>query len=261
MTNRPEKQPRRGGKIRLDELLLKREFAPSKTQAQALIRAGKVRSGTEILDKPGKPVREDLEITVAQSSPYVGRGAEKIAGFLKHFPLPVEGKTVLDVGASTGGFTDYMLQKGAISSTCVDVGHGQLHYKLRTDPRVTNFERINARNLTADDIPLSSYDFVVMDLSFISLRKVWPAVWPFVAKDQHMIALVKPQFEATKAEVDAGRGVIRDTAIRERILGEIRTWVTENLHGASEVGYCESPIHGADGNLEYLVGWKNIAPQ
>tara|TARA_B110000037_G_scaffold220312_1_gene287753 strand:- start:51401 stop:52183 length:783 start_codon:yes stop_codon:yes gene_type:complete len=260
VTIRPEKQPRRGGKIRLDELLLRRELAPSKTQAQALIRAGKVRSGTEILDKPGKPVKDDLEITVAQSSPYVGRGADKIAGFLKQFPLPTEGKTVLDIGASTGGFTDYMLQNGATSSTCVDVGHGQLHYKLRTDPRVTNFERLNARNLTPEDVPLPSYDFIVMDLSFISLKKVWPAVWPFVAPGQHMIALVKPQFEATKAEVDAGRGVIRDTAIRERVLSEIRAWVEQNLKDAQEVGYCESPIHGADGNLEYLVGWKNIAP-
>lgn len=261
MNHRPEKQPRRGGKIRLDELLLARALAPSKTQAQALIRAGKVRSGTEVLDKPGKPVRDDVALTVTQPSPYVGRGAEKLAGFLKAFPLQIEGKTVLDVGASTGGFTDYLLQRGAISSTCVDVGHGQLHYKLRTDPRVTNLERLNARNLTRDDLPRSSYDLVVMDLSFISLKKVWPAVWPFVAHGQIMIALVKPQFEAHKEEVDAGRGIIRDPSIRARILNEIRAWAGANLPGAEEVGYCESPLHGADGNLEYLVGWKNVAPR
>ena len=256
---RPEKQPRRGGKIRLGELLLQRELAPSKAQAQALIRAGKVRCGTDILDKPGKPVKPDLEFSVMESSPYVGRGAEKIEGFLKQFPLKTEGVTVLDVGASTGGFTDYLLQHGARSSTCVDVGHGQLHYKLRIDERVTNLERLNARNLSRGDLPLPSYELVVMDLSFISLKKVWPAVWPFVAPGGHLIALVKPQFEATRAEVDAGRGIIRDRQVRERILSEIRAWVSEHLNGAEEIGYCESPIHGADGNLEYLVGWKNIA--
>jgi 23S rRNA (cytidine1920-2'-O)/16S rRNA (cytidine1409-2'-O)-methyltransferase len=252
--------PRKGGKVRLDELLLNRDLAPSKARSQAMIRAGKVRTGTEILDKPGKLVRPDLEIEIQQPSPFVGRGAEKLAGFLKEFPLPLDGLHILDVGASTGGFTDYLLQNGAETATCVDVGHGQLHYKLRSDPRVTNLERINARHLLPADLPRPHFDLVVMDLSFISLKKVWPAIWPLVAPGRHMIALVKPQFEAERAEVDAGRGVIRSIEIRERVLKEIRDWVRLNLAGAEEIGHCESPIHGADGNLEYLVGWKNIAP-
>lgn len=252
-------KPRKPGRVRIDDLLVQRGLAESKTQAQALIRAGKVREASRILDKPGREVAPDLEIILAERSPYVGRGAEKLAGFLKAFPLPITGIHVLDVGASTGGFTDYLLQNGAATATCVDVGHGQLHYRLRTDPRVTNLERVNARHLSAGQLPRSGYDLIVMDLSFISLTKVWPAVWPLLKPGGHLIALVKPQFEAGKAEVDAGRGVIRDPAVHARVLMEIRAWVMENLKGAVEFGDCESPIRGADGNTEFLLGWKNVA--
>lgn len=250
---------RRPGRCRLDDLLVARELAPSKQQAQRLIRAGQVRSGTEVLDKPGREVREDLDLTLVETYPYVSRGAEKIRGFLAAHPLPLAGLDILDVGASTGGFTDFLLQNGAVSATCVDVGHGQLHYKLRQDPRVTNLERVNARRLSATSLPHPRYPLVVMDLSFISLTKVWPAIWPLVAPGGHLVALVKPQFEAGKAEVDAGRGVIRDPVIHERVLAEIRRWVAEHLDRAVEIGCVESPIKGADGNTEFLLGWKNIA--
>lgn len=243
-------------KVRLDDLLVARGEAPSKNQARALIMAGRVRSGTTVLDKPGKSVRDDVELSVTQLSPWVGRGAEKLEGYLEEFPIATEGIHFLDVGASTGGFTDCLLQRGAASATCVDVGHGQLHYKLRTDPRVTNLERVNARNLTAERLPRPAYALIVMDLSFISLTKVLPAVWPLLEPNGHLVALVKPQFEAGKPEVDAGKGVIRDPAIHARVLEEIRRFAREYLPGSSEHGCRESPIQGADGNVEFLLGLK-----
>lgn len=249
----------RPSKVRLDDLLVQRGLAASKSQAQAVILAGQVRHGTTILDKAGKAVPADLEIEVASPPRFVGRGAEKLEGYLEKFPLAVSGWRILDVGASTGGFTDCLLQRGAVSATCVDVGHGQLHYKLRQDPRVTNLERLNARHLSADQLPHPDYDLVVMDLSFISLKKVWPAVWPLVRPGGHLVALVKPQFEAGKAEVDAGRGVIRDSAVHQRVLTEMRSFAAAELAGAEEHGCCESPIHGADGNVEFLLGLKKVA--
>lgn len=224
-----------------------------------MIMAGLVRTGTTILDKPGKAVSSDLDIAVGAPSRWVGRGAEKLEGYLEAFPLEVVDRHILDVGASTGGFTDCLLQRGAASATCVDVGHGQLHYKLRTDPRVTNLERVNARHLSSDQLPRPGYDVIVMDLSFISLTKVLPAVWPLLAPEGHLIMLVKPQFEAGKAEVDAGRGVIRDPEVQTRVLAEIRVFARENLPGSAEHGCRESPIRGADGNLEYLLGLKKVA--
>jgi 23S rRNA (cytidine1920-2'-O)/16S rRNA (cytidine1409-2'-O)-methyltransferase len=144
---------RRPGRLRLDDLVVQRGLAPSKQQAQRLIRAGLIRSGTVVLDKPGRETKADLELDLIEIYPYVSRGADKLAGFLKAYPLPLEGIEVLDVGASTGGFTDYLLQHGVARATCVDVGHGQLHYKLQQDPRVTNLERVNARNLRPDMLP------------------------------------------------------------------------------------------------------------
>ncbi len=246
-------------KRRLDDLLVSRGLAASKSQAQAIILAGQVRTGTTILDKAGKQYPDDLEIEVASSARWVGRGAEKLEGYLNQYPISVEGCHILDVGASTGGFTDCLLQRGAASATCVDVGHGQLHYKLRTDPRVCNLEKVNARHLTPAQLPRPRYDLVVMDLSFISLKKVLPAIWPLLAEDGHLIALVKPQFEAGKAEVDAGRGVIHDPVVHQRVLGEIRQFAAEQLPGSGEHGCCESPIRGADGNLEFLLGLKKVA--
>ncbi len=161
---------------------------------------------------------------------------------------------MLDVGASTGGFTDCALQAGAASVTCLDVGRAQLHGKLLADPRVTNLEQVNARHLDPAILPRSAYDAVVMDLSFISLRHILPRVWPVLRAGGTLVALVKPQFEAGKAEVDKGQGVIRDPAVQERVLAEIRAFALAELPGAALVGVMDSPITGTDGNREFLLG-------
>ena len=240
---------------RLDELLVMRGMAENRSRAKALIMGGKVRHGTEILDKAGKeyPVEIDLELEAPQK--YVSRGAEKLEGFLTAYPWPVTGKRILDIGTSTGGFTDYLLQAGAESATCVDVGHGQLHYKLRQDERVTNLERINARHLTPEQLPHPAYPVIVMDLSFISLKLILPVAWEFLEPGGLMVSLIKPQFEAGKEEADRFRGVITDPDIRDRILRDVLNFADKNLAECELTGWCESPIKGMNGNLEYLAGW------
>lgn len=241
-------------KIRLDELLVAQGLADSRSQAKALVLAGKVRCGTERLDKPGRSIAADTELTVVQAPRFVSRGGEKLDGFLKQFAIDVSGCHVLDIGASTGGFTDCCLQRGAQQATCVDVGRAQLHNKLIQDPRVINIEKTNARHLQPGGLPHDSYPLIVMDLSFISLTKVLPAVWAFCAPEGYLIALVKPQFEARKAEVDAGRGIIRDAVIHRRVLEEVQQFALNELPGARLIGTLESPIKGTDGNTEYLIG-------
>lgn len=243
-------------KSRLDELLVARGLADSRTQAKALIMSGRVLCGTERLDKPGKEFPVDLALTVEQPPRFVSRGGEKLAAALTHFSLDVGGAHALDVGASTGGFTDCLLQAGAADVVCVDVGRAQLHAKLRGDPRVTNFEKVNARYLTAADLPRAQFDIVVMDLSFISLTAVLPAVWPLVRAGGTLIALVKPQFEAGKHEVDKGRGVIRDPAVQAAALAAVQKFALSTLPGAALVGTLDSPITGADGNREFLLGLR-----
>jgi len=240
-------------KLRLDELLVARGLAASRAQAKALIMSGRVLRGTERLDKPGKEFADDIDVTVEQPPRFVSRGGEKLTAALETFALNVQGAHVLDVGASTGGFTDCVLQAGAADVVCVDVGRAQLHAKLRGDPRVTNLEKINARHLQAADLPRSAFDLVVMDLSFISLKTVLPAVWPLVRAGGTLVALVKPQFEAGKAEVDKGRGVIRDAAVQEAALAAVREFALRELAGAHLVGAIDSPISGADGNREFLL--------
>jgi len=239
---------------RLDELLVARGLSPTRAQAKALIMSGRVRHGTDRLDKPGKDYPDDFEVTIDQPPRFVSRGGEKLASYLEKFPVDLTGAHLLDVGASTGGFTDCALQAGAVSSTCVDVGFGQLHEKLRRDPRVTNLEKVNARHLAAGELPRASYEAIVMDLSFISLRTVLPAVWPFLSSGGLLIALVKPQFEAGKAEVSKGAGIIRDDAVRQRVLTEVREFALRELPGAAVHGEMDSPVHGADGNREFLLG-------
>ncbi|MBM3864378.1 MAG: TlyA family RNA methyltransferase [Verrucomicrobia bacterium] len=239
-------------RVRLDELLLQRGLAESRARAQALILAGRVSHGTARLEKPGRAVPEDLEVTVAQPSRFVSRGGEKLVAALAHFALDLQGTQVLDVGASTGGFTDCVLQAGAAAVTCVDVGRAQLHARLRADPRVTNLEQVNARHLRASDLPRPNYDAIVMDLSFISLTAVLPAVWPVLRPAGTLVALVKPQFEAGKAEVDRGRGVIRDPAVQEAALARVRTAAAQ-LSGVEDRGAIDSPLRGADGNREFLL--------
>jgi 23S rRNA (cytidine1920-2'-O)/16S rRNA (cytidine1409-2'-O)-methyltransferase len=248
-------------KRRLDELLVLRGLAESRAQAKALIMSGRVLRGTERLDKPGKDFPEDVELSVEQPPRFVSRGGEKLAAALERFSLDLRGTHVLDVGASTGGFTDCALQAGAASVVCVDVGRAQLHARLRADPRVTNIEKLNARHLDAASLPRREFDAVVMDLSFISLKSVLPAVWPFVRSGGTLIALVKPQFEAGKVEVDKGRGVIRDAAVQEATLAAVRDFALQQLAGVRLLGTMDSPITGADGNREFLLGLaKNSAP-
>lgn len=242
-------------KARLDELLVRRGLVESRAQAKALIMTGRIRHGTERLDKPGREYPEDLVLEVDQPPRFVSRAGAKLAAFLEAFAVDLRGAHVLDVGASTGGFTDCALQAGAADVTCVDVGRGQLHARLRGDPRVTNCERINARHLRAEDLPRADYDAVVMDLSFISLRTVLPAVWPLVRPGGRLIALVKPQFEAGRAEAARGRGVIRDPRVRQAALDAVTAFAVA-LPGAALTGTMDSPLPGADGNREYLLGLR-----
>jgi 23S rRNA (cytidine1920-2'-O)/16S rRNA (cytidine1409-2'-O)-methyltransferase len=244
-------------KQRLDELLVARGLAVSRTQAQALIRAGKVRHGTERLDKPGKDYPVDLALELEQPPRFVSRGGEKLAGALEHFQLSFMGAHVLDIGASTGGFTDCSLQAGATDVVCVDVGRAQLHGKLRADPRVTNLEQINARELRADQLPRAEYDAIVIDVSFISLRSILPAAWPLLRTGGVLVALVKPQFEAGKAEADRGQGVIRDPAVHTRVVADITACATA-LPGANLLGTMDSPLTGADGNREFLLALRKV---
>jgi 23S rRNA (cytidine1920-2'-O)/16S rRNA (cytidine1409-2'-O)-methyltransferase len=240
-------------KMRLDELLVVRGLAETRAQAKSLIMSGRVLKGTERLEKPGKDFSVDAAITVEQPPRFVSRGGEKLAAALEKFALNLHSAHVLDVGASTGGFTDCVLQAGATAVVCVDVGRAQLHARLRQDPRVTNLEKINARFLRAEDLPRAEFDLIVMDLSFISLKSVLPAIWPLLRLGGSLVALVKPQFEAGKAAADKGRGVIRDVAVQEGALTSVRAFALERLHGAHVTGSIDSPIRGADGNREFLL--------
>jgi len=240
-------------RLRLDELLVERGLAESRAQAKALIMSGRVLRGTERLEKPGKDFPIDTELTVEQAPRYVSRGGEKLIAAIEHFSLNLKGAHVLDVGASTGGFTDCVLQNGAADVVCVDVGRAQLHARLRADSRVTNLEKINARTLSAQALPRADFDVIVMDVSFISLKAVLPAVWTLLRRGGTLVALVKPQFEAGKAEVDKGRGVIRDPAVQDETLHTVRQFALRELPGATLVGSIDSPLKGADGNREFLL--------
>ncbi len=246
-------------KKRLDEIILERGLASSRSEAKALIMTGKVRLGTERLCKPGLKYGQDVAIEVEAGPRFVGRGGEKLLGWIETFGLSFEGCQVLDVGACTGGFSDCALQHGAAGATCVDVGKGQLHAKLRSDERVVNLEKVNARYLTADLLPYPEYGRMVMDLSFISLKTVLPSVWPFLQVDGVCVALVKPQFEVGKEIADRFRGVIRDEAAREKALEGVKAFALAELPGAELVGEMISPIKGGDGNVEYLIGLKKVA--
>jgi 23S rRNA (cytidine1920-2'-O)/16S rRNA (cytidine1409-2'-O)-methyltransferase len=239
---------------RLDELLVTRGLADSRSQAKALIMSGRVLHGTTRLDKPGKEFAADIDLLVEQPPRFVSRGGEKLQGWIEKFSLDLRGAHLLDVGASTGGVTDCALQAGASDAVCIDVGRAQLHPKLQADPRVTNLEKINARHLAATDLPRTEFDAIVMDLSFISLRSVLPSVWPFLRSGGSLVALVKPQFEAGKAEVDKGRGIIRDTAVQDAVLADIQAFALAQLPGATLIGTMDSPITGTDGNREFLLG-------
>ena len=243
-------------RIRADELLVLNKLCDSRTQAKTLILAGQVRMGTERIEKSSRMLPENTELQLVEQLKYVGRGGLKMENFLTDSGYKVAGLHVLDLGASTGGFTDCLLQQGASEATCVDVGHGQLHYRLRTDERVHNFEKTNLRNITPQDIPDCPFPFIVMDLSFISLRKVLPAAWSFLAPRGKIISLVKPQFECKKEEADSGKGIIRDPEIHKRVLDEIKQFAKINLSGSSLLAEKSARPQGTDGNQEFFLCWE-----
>ncbi|MBI2773263.1 MAG: TlyA family RNA methyltransferase [Chloroflexi bacterium] len=233
-------------KVRADVLLVERGLAETRERARRMIMAGMARVGTDTLVKPATMLAADALIEVAAPEKYVSRGGLKLEAALATFAIDVAGLRCMDLGASTGGFTDCLLQHGAASVLAIDVGRAQLHQRMREDPRVTLWEGVNARDLPQ----LPPIDFFVADLSFISLRKVLPSVAARVEAGTLGVVLVKPQFEAGPAEVPRG-GVIRDAAVRERVLAEFREWALEN--GWTILSAMESPVRGGDGNVEYLV--------
>lgn len=237
-------------KIRLDTLVVHRGLAASIEKARALIMAGHIVVGDHMVDKAGQQVGIDAEIRLkGESIPYVSRGGLKLRRALDGFGVDVAGLVAVDVGSSTGGFTDCLLQAGAAKVFAVDVGYGQLAWKLQQDPRVVSMERTNIRMVTPDQLGKQP-DLAVIDASFISLSKVLPASSALVKAGGRIIALIKPQFEVARGEVGQG-GVVRDPAAHARVIEEVRCSAREI--GLTVAGVCESPITGADGNREFLI--------
>jgi 23S rRNA (cytidine1920-2'-O)/16S rRNA (cytidine1409-2'-O)-methyltransferase len=237
-------------KIRLDVALVERGLAASRERARALIMAGRVSVDGQIVSKAGASVGDGASVQVATPDhPYVGRGGVKLAHALDDFGIDPSGKRALDVGASTGGFTDVLLQRGAASVIALDVGHGQLHWRLRNDPRVDVREGVNARALTPADVP-HVVDLVTIDVSFISLSHILPALPPFLATGADVVALVKPQFEAGRDEVGK-HGLISDPAVHHAVL--TRVTAEARTAGFSRVAMTPSAITGATGNQEFFL--------
>jgi 23S rRNA (cytidine1920-2'-O)/16S rRNA (cytidine1409-2'-O)-methyltransferase len=238
-------------KSRLDQLMVERGLAGSRAKAQALVLAGQVFSGERRLDKPGHAVAADTPLEVRGAAiPYVSRGGTKLAHALDHFGIDPAGLVALDVGASTGGFTDVLLQRGARKVYAVDVGHGQLDWRLRHDPRVVVLEKRNVRHLSRDHV-LDPVDLVVCDVSFISLELALPPALALAAPTALLIALIKPQFEVGKGQVGKG-GVVRDPALHETVCARIGRWLAE-AQGWRVRGVIPSPITGPKGNREFLI--------
>ncbi|HEV8390818.1 MAG TPA: TlyA family RNA methyltransferase [Dongiaceae bacterium] len=236
---------------RADKLLVERGLVETRAKAQALIMAGKVFSADRRIAKAGDLVAEDAPLEVkGQDHPWVSRGGLKLAHALSHFALDPKGAVAIDVGASTGGFTDVLLAHGAARIYAVDVGHGQLAWKLRTDPRVAVLERTNARHLSSNEIP-EPVDWVVCDASFIGLETVLPAALSLTKPHATAIALIKPQFEVGPARVGKG-GVVRDPVLHQEVCDRIRAWFGRQP-GWSVIGIVESPVLGPEGNKEFLI--------
>jgi 23S rRNA (cytidine1920-2'-O)/16S rRNA (cytidine1409-2'-O)-methyltransferase len=238
-------------KERLDKLLVARGLVPTRSKAQGVILAGEVLVDGERVDKPGTAVSLEASIELKAQLPYVGRGGFKLAGALETFSLNVKGAVCADVGACTGGFTDVLLQNGAARVYAIDVGYGQLDWSLRQDNRVVVLERTNARYLESLAEPVN---FVAIDVSFISLRLILPAVKQWLAPDANIVALIKPQFEAGPRQVGRG-GIVKDTAVHRSVLEELMHWFGENGFGVQ--GLTTSPVTGAEGNVEFLV-WLQV---
>ena len=239
-------------KLRVDQLLVDRGLVESRARAQARIHAGKIYSGDRRVEKPGTAMADDVPLTVkGQDHPWVSRGGLKLDHGLKHFGFSAQGRICLDVGASTGGFTDVLLTAGAAKVHAVDVGHGQLAWKLRTDPRVVVYEKTNARHLTAETVP-DPIGALVCDASFIGLATLLPAPLVLCAPGAWAIALIKPQFEAGPGAVGA-KGVVRDPAVHAEVCERVQLWWSR-LPDWRVLGIVESPITGPEGNKEFLIG-------
>lgn len=238
------------GKMRLDKLLVERGLVDSRERGQALIIAGQVLVNGQKQEKSGAPVPEEAELRIlGEVLPYVSRGGLKLESALKEFALSVEGATALDIGASTGGFTDCLLQHGCRKVYAVDVGYGQMAWKIRQDPRVVTIERVNIRRIDPLLIP-EPVDIAVIDVSFISLEKVFPAILPFLKPQSDIVALIKPQFEVGRDQVGKG-GIVRDVAARTAAVDRITAFVSGQ--GCDVKGVIPSPITGQDGNVEFLL--------
>jgi 23S rRNA (cytidine1920-2'-O)/16S rRNA (cytidine1409-2'-O)-methyltransferase len=237
-------------KVRLDVLVVDRGLAPSRERARAMILAHQVRVDGQVASKAGASIAADARVElVAPDHPYVGRGGVKLAHALEAFGIDVAGRLALDIGASTGGFTDVLLQRGAASVVAIDVGHGQLDWRLRNDPRVIVREGVNARALTDRDVP-HLVDLVTIDVAFISLKHIVPAFLPFLNRPSDIVALVKPQFEAGREEVGKG-GLVTDPAVHDAVLARV-TAEAESM-GLQRVAMTPSPITGATGNREFFL--------
>lgn len=243
-------------KERLDLALVRRGLVESREQAKRLIMAGEVRVGTEIWDKPSAAIAVDREIYLAQKARFVGRGGLKLEAALDEFRISAKGKRCFDAGASTGGFTDCLLQRGAALVHAYDVGTNQLAWKLRQDPRVISREQFNVRYLKPTDLG-EEVDLVVLDLSFISLTQVLPACWGIMAQDGDCICLIKPQFELSRGLVGKG-GIVRDESLRQEAPAKVRHFAQSQL-AAIWAGLIDSPITGGDGNREFLA-WLRKEP-
>lgn len=244
-------------KRRLDQVLVERGLAESRTQAQALILSGNVFSGQRRLEKPGQSVPADVPVSVrGHAHPWVSRGGIKLAHGLDHFSIDPAGLVCLDVGASTGGFTHVLLTRGAARVYAVDVGHGQLAWTLRQDPRVSVLERTNARTLGREHVA-KAVDLIVCDVSFIGLETALPAPLELAAAEAWLVALVKPQFEAGRDQVGKG-GVVRDPAVRGAVCRRLVGWLSARP-GWTVIGTAESPITGPEGNIEYLLAARKVS--
>jgi len=238
-------------KLRLDQLLVARGLAESRSRAQALVMAGLVYSGEKRLEKPGALVAAELALSLRGTDhPWVSRGGVKLAAALDHFAIDPSGLVALDIGASTGGFTDVLLARGVARVYAVDVGHGQLAWKLRQDPRVIVLERVNARYLGRREVP-EPVGLIACDASFIGLETLLPAPLSLAAAEAFLVALVKPQFEVGRGEVGKG-GIVRDARLHEEVCARIRGFIA-GLPGWRVLGIIASPIEGADGNKEFLI--------
>ena len=239
-------------KVRLDVLVHEQGHAPSREKAQAMIMAGLVLIGDQRMTKPGVKVADDAVLIIkGKTHPYVSRGGLKLAAAFEHYAdLMPKGFTAIDVGASTGGFTDVMLRHGASKVFAVDVGHGQLDWSLRNDDRVVVMEKTNARHLTEEDIPFG-IDMVVCDASFISLKKVLPASMALARSGAVLAALIKPQFEVGRGDVGKG-GVVRDPALHQAVQDDIAAWLDQDMSWEVR-GIVPSPITGPEGNKEFII--------